>query len=76
MGPFETEREARAAAGPLPDDPHAWPAANAALIVAACTEAGVYLGAYDERIIHWLAGYEPATCAVVAGLISRAHEGA
>jgi hypothetical protein len=33
----------------------------------------VYLGAYDHRIIEWLTGWEPSTCAVIAGLISRAH---
>jgi hypothetical protein len=35
---------------------------------------GVQLGAYDRRIIDWLANYEPATCAVVASLIARAAE--
>jgi hypothetical protein len=34
--------------------------------------AGVHLGAYDHQIITWLAGWERSTCAVVAGLISRA----
>lgn len=39
----------------------------------ACAGAGVELGAYDERILAWLATYEPATVQVVIGLISRAH---
>ena len=30
------------------------------------------LGAYDRRILGWLARWEPTTCAVVAGLITRA----
>lgn len=42
------------------------------LIRGACERAGVTLGAYDERIVRWLAGWEPETCAVIAGLITRA----
>jgi hypothetical protein len=34
----------------------------------------VELGAYDHAIVQWLAGWEPSTVAVMAGLISRAHE--
>jgi hypothetical protein len=34
----------------------------------------VKLGAFDHRIVLWLAGWEPSTCAVIAGLIARAHE--
>ena len=34
------------------------------------------MGAYDRRILAWLAGFEPQTCAVVAGLITRANAGA
>ena len=37
----------------------------------ACTAAGVRLGAYDHRILVRLAGWEPATCAVIAGMITR-----
>ena len=44
----------------------------ARLITDACGAAGVELGAYDRRIVPWLAGWEPQTCAVVAGLITRA----
>jgi hypothetical protein len=40
----------------------------------ACTAAEVKLGAYDQRILLWLAGWEPSTCAVITGLISRAHQ--
>jgi hypothetical protein len=72
-GPYETEAEALVAAPPLPDDPHDWPAFNQRQILDACAAAGVYLGAYDHRIIEWLTGWEPATCAVIAGLITRAH---
>jgi hypothetical protein len=37
--------------------------------------ADVELGAYDRRIVEWLARWEPATCAVIAGLVSRAGKG-
>jgi hypothetical protein len=46
---------------------------NAAMLEEACSAAGVELGAYDRRILAWLAGWEPSTCAVVAGLITRAR---
>jgi len=85
-GPYETERQAaaeirraydalRSAAGGPP------PAGevtrlNAELLTRACADAGVTLGAYDRRIVQWLAGYEPATCGVIAGLIARANGGA
>lgn len=39
---------------------------------AACAAAGVELGAHDEKILAWLAGYEASTVQVIIGLISRA----
>jgi hypothetical protein len=48
--------------------------ANHARLTEACQSAGVTLGAYDARILAWLANYEPETCAVVTGLIKRAHD--
>ena len=42
------------------------------MLTEACEQAGVQLGAWDERILAWLAGWEDSTCAVVAGLIRRA----
>lgn len=75
-GPFETERQA---AGPVrhildsPPGTGAWGDGNHRLLEDACTTAGVQLGAYDHRILLWLAGYEPAACAVIAGMIRRAH---
>jgi hypothetical protein len=47
--------------------------ANYARLADACEGAAVTVGAYDSRILTWLAGWEPQTCAVVAGLITRAH---
>jgi hypothetical protein len=51
-------------------------APNLAMLTDACAAAGVELGAYDRCILAWLAGYEPAMCAVVAGVIRRAADGA
>jgi hypothetical protein len=75
-GPFNTEAEARAAVAAIlasPPGTGAWGDACRALLEDACRAAGVELGEFDRRIIGWLAGWEPATVAVVAGLISRAH---
>lgn len=33
---------------------------------------GAGIGTFDDRILRWLAGFEPESCAVVAGLITRA----
>ncbi len=33
--------------------------------------AGITLGGYDRCIVDWLADWEPATCAVTAGPLSR-----
>jgi hypothetical protein len=46
---------------------------NEAMILGACERAGVELGAYDRRIVAWLGNWEPQTCAVITGLIERAH---
>ena len=73
MGPFATEQQARAAAdhagltGTLATRNHG-------MLTRACWAAHVETGAFDARILAWLANYEPATVAVVAGLITRAHE--
>ena len=45
---------------------------SADLLVSACEQAGVTLGAYDRRILIWLAGFEPQAAAAVAGIINRA----
>ncbi len=83
-GPFETERQARetpavrAVYDAFDADPGVGKMAphNFLMLVGACEAAGVDLGSpssYDRQILAWLAGWEPQTCAVVAGLISRAH---
>jgi len=80
-GPFETERQAldtpavRAvytAFEAAPGQGRMQPP-NLAMLRAACEGADIELGAYDLRILAWLAGWEPQVCAVVAGLITRAR---
>jgi hypothetical protein len=76
VGPFETEQEARAAVladvRPRPGWTILSAGQNLELLTDACDRAGVTLGAYDRRILEWLAGFEDSACAVVAGLIVRA----
>ncbi len=72
-GPYETEREALAASlWELQGRPRDQRTMNLADLAAECS--GIQLGAYDRRIIEWLANYEPATVAVICGLISRARQ--
>ena len=75
-GPYETERQAAGAARHIYDSPPgtgAWGDGCHRLLEGACAAAGVQLGAYDHRILVWVTTWEPATCAVIAGLITRAH---
>ena len=44
------------------------------MLLDALAAAGVYLGAYDHRIVEWLAGWEPQTVAVIAGWVQRAGQ--
>jgi hypothetical protein len=77
-GPYESEREARASVQHIlasPPGTGAWGAGNLRLLEDACRAAGVQLGAYDYRILVWLTGWEPETCAVIADLITRAATG-
>ena len=79
-GPYETAAEARAE--PLVRDTYLitrvggdMGAENQHRLLAACQDAGVRLGAYDRRVLTWLAGWEPETVQVVVGLIGRAAQG-
>ena len=77
-GPYETQRQAADSVRHIIDSPPntgAWQDGCLRLLESACRIAGVQLGAYDSQIVVWLAGWEPWTCAVVAGLITRAHAG-
>jgi hypothetical protein len=77
-GLYETEQQARADVAYVYERSRhslrqsALAEANLAHLADACESAGVTLGAFDARIVTWLASWEPETCAVVAGLISRA----
>lgn len=72
-GPYETEQQARGeVAGVYEQSSRSelrggLANANYAYLTAACELAGVDLGAFDVRILVWLANWEPETCAVVAG---------
>lgn len=44
-----------------------------AALLAELQAAGVELGAYDMRIVDWLAGWEWSTVSVIASLIRRAN---
>jgi hypothetical protein len=75
-GPFETEREARAAAHEVVRPEYGWSilskSQNRFVLEQVCERAGVELGAYDRQILDWLSGFEDPGCAVVAGLVARA----
>ncbi len=76
--PIETERQAADLVRHITASPPgagAWTDGNHQLLEDTCRATGVRFGAYDHRILLWLAEWEPSTCAVVAGLIRRAHEG-
>jgi hypothetical protein len=81
-GPYETERDVSgspqvravyaafdADPGPGKMTPH-----SLRMLLDAIGAAGVQVGAYDVRILKWLANYEPETCAVIASLIIRARQ--
>jgi hypothetical protein len=77
-GPFTTETEARhslLAHGVHTDaDPTLAPGLRHDHLLRAVAAAGVTLGAFDARIVAWLARtWEATTVAVFAGLITRAH---
>jgi hypothetical protein len=73
-GPYQTERQAAGAARGIYAAAPGVPltAGNHQMLTRACAAAGVELGDWDRRILAWLAGWEPSTCAVIAGIIGRA----
>lgn len=86
FGPYETESQTWAE--PMPshlrslhdaglirsgDPDHVARDAVLSHLEAACDESGVELGAYDRRILTWLAGGEEGATQVVIGLIRRAY---
>lgn len=81
-GPYETEQQVRElpAVRVIYDATHASHRRGVMgelgyrLLDEACEAASVKVGAYDHRILIWLADFEPEACAVIADLITRAHE--
>lgn len=75
FGPYATESEAIADSRDvtcLPPGVGAWDRAIVAKVHEVCSASGVELGDYDERIVRWLARWEPQAVQVIVGLISRA----
>lgn len=60
--------------GPIEQEPRGFRPAdeNHAILIEALHAAGVELGAYDRRIVAWLAHWEWSTVAVIASWIGRA----
>lgn len=77
-GPYDSERQARAAALAIVPPEPGWSILRHAqcrqLLDLACEAAGVETGEYDKRILEWVSGFEDSACAVFAGLITRAYE--
>lgn len=78
-GPYETEREVREspaarAAYNAPYDGSSIREANRLMLSETLSAAGISLGAYDTRIMEWLSGWEPQTCAVITSWIARASQ--
>jgi hypothetical protein len=78
-GPYEREVDARRDAEDIyiaarrDHQRGAMTRANTDVLRTALSRAGVELGAYDETIIYWVAGWEPTTVHVIASWISRAN---
>lgn len=61
----------RVPAGPVQAPPPGFlPEAERARILAAAL-AGIELGAWDRRILHWMSSWDPATVLTVASWITR-----
>ena len=71
-GPYNSEGEARRAAAHTGLTGTAT-VRNRDMLTRACWTSHVEAGLFDARILDWLAGYEPATCAVIAGMVTRAY---
>lgn len=76
-GPFASERDARAAAlSAIPPSEGMTilsATQNRQLLSQALEAAGVQTGAFDDRFLDWLSGWEDTFCAVAAGLVARAY---
>lgn len=73
-GPYASDREAANDARDVyRAGPGGFVGANYERLINACIQTGITVGAFDHRILVWLSGWEPETCQVVIGLITRAH---
>ena len=77
-GPYETERQARAAAvAAIPPEPN-WsilsPAQRHELLHRALSGASVETTAFEDRTARWLATWEDHTVVIIAGWVTRAFE--
>lgn len=76
-GPIESEPRIDRAPlqpGPYTDEMRAQDLRESrAIILDELAAAGVELGAYDRRIIAWLANWEDSTLIAIASWIKRAH---
>jgi hypothetical protein len=61
-------------AGPLESDPGGFLPGEARSAILAGVLDGVELGAWDRRVVGWLAGLDTSTALTIASLISRARE--
>jgi hypothetical protein len=77
-GPYETARQAHAAAVAAVPPAPGWSILrhdeNLRLLHDALQDAGVTTAAYEEKLADWLANYEDETIAVIAGWIRRAAQ--
>ncbi len=81
-GPYATESEARGEARRLADEVNdrarrlrrdeSATVMDAARAIFVTALDGIELGAYDQRIVDWLATWEPATLVVLGGIVERA----
>ncbi|MDT4934058.1 MAG: hypothetical protein QOK11_1950 [Pseudonocardiales bacterium] len=74
MTAFETEIQAIEAIGLRDWEPGSYRPRSELALLEACAAAGVQLGAYDRKILGWLAGFEPQACAVIANIVLRAGD--
>ena len=74
IGPFRTEADTRPVTRPIYASQRSLKEGNRELLDRVIVAAGIEMGEFDHRTLDWLAGWEPFTVAVVAGLIDRAWQ--
>ena len=62
------------AAGPLESDPGGFVPQEERAAMLAGVLGGVELGAWDRRVVGWLAGLDTSTALMIASWIARARE--